>query len=468
MSENSMSSNTLSKGYIAVNRFGYGARGDELIQAEINPKAWIKSKLLPVSFDTSLPDSNNILIAHSQYQQQKKESKNLNKQQNKTQLNDAQSSGTVSENKMLKNTARDALRSLSVDTLLQAIHSSHSVSWRLLDFFSNHFSVTANGRLMAGLAGTLEREAIAPHLLGSFEDMLLAVEQHPAMLIYLNNEKSFGPNSKIAKKRKKGLNENLAREILELHTLGVNGGYNQTDVIELAKSITGWSVKNYRKEGSTGFIFRSTGHEPGSRTLLGRNYSQQGLEQGQAILRDLAMHPSTIKHLCLKLAHHFVSENPSEILLSKMEATWLRTQGNIKHVMFSLFDAEEAWLVSAQKFKTPRDFVISSYRAVAPKKINNRALLNSLISLGQKPFSAGSPAGFSDDTYDWLGASALMARVDWSTMAAAYLKKPNSEKIMAVALGSSVSQHTYQTVMRAESRQQAMTLLLMSPEFQRR
>jgi len=458
MSENSMSSNTLSKGYIAVNRFGYGARGDELIQAERDPKTWIKSTLLPVSFDTSLPHSNDIFISHNNYQQQKKQPKNQNKK----------ISSNSSDNKMMKNSARDALRSMSVDTLTQAIHSSHSVSWRLLDFFSNHFSVTANGRLMAGLAGTLEREAIAPHLLSNFEDMLLAVEQHPAMLIYLNNEKSFGPNSKIAKKRKKGLNENLAREIMELHTLGVDGGYTQADVVELAKAITGWSVKNVKKEGSAGFIFRPTGHEPGSRVLLGKKYSQNGIRQGQQILRDLAMHPSTIKHICYKLAHHFVSEKPSEVLLSKMEATWRKTQGNIKQVMYSLFDAEESWLASTQKFKTPRDFVISLYRAVAPQKINDRFLLNSLINLGQKPFSAGSPAGFSDDTSDWLGASALMARVDWSTMAVAYLKKPNSEKIMTVALGSSVSQHTYQTVMRAESRQQAMALLLMSPEFQRR
>jgi uncharacterized protein (DUF1800 family) len=321
---------------------------------------------------------------------------------------------------------------------------------------------------MVGLSGTLEREAIAPNLLGSFEDLLLAVEQHPAMLIYLNNEKSFGPNSRIAKKRKIGLNENLAREIMELHTLGVDGGYSQGDVIELAKGITGWSVKNPIKERSAGFIFRPYAHEPGSRNLLGKEYGQKGIAQGQQMLRDLAMHPATAKYVCFKLAHHFVAENPPASLLNKMEMTWMKTGGNLKQVMVSLFSADEAWSASVQKFKTPREFIISTNRAIALKNIKPKALYNSLVSLGQQPFNAGSPAGFSDDESDWLGASALMARIDWSTMVSGYLKRSNAEKLMTVALGDSVSQHTYQSVMRAESRQQAMTLLLMSPEFQRR
>lgn len=459
MSVNSKSSNTINRACIAVNRFGYGAREGELEKAKRAPKAWVKSQLTSLSFDTLLLHSNDIFIEHSKYQKQ-------NKQQKKQVKNKQKMS--VLDDEVSKKYARNALRSLSIDSLNQAINSPHSVSWRLLDFFSNHFSVTANGRLMVGLAATLEREAIAPNLLSNFEDILLAVEQHPAMLIYLNNEKSFGPNSRIAKKRNIGLNENLAREMMELHTLGVDGDYNQADVIELAKAITGWSVKNYQKEHSTGFIFRTYGHEPGARTLLGTRYSHKGVEQGQQILRDLAMHPSTIKHVCFKLAHHFVSETPPKSLLNKMAARWLTTQGNIKQVMYSMFDAEEAWLSSAQKFKTPREFVISTYRAINLKTHNSKLLLNSLTSLGQAPFNAGSPAGYSDDVNDWLGASALMARVDWTTMLSGARNRLNAVKIMATALGDSVSQHTYQSVMRAESRQQAMTLLLMSPEFQRR
>ena len=480
MNDKSMSSTSLSKAYIAVNHFGYGARGDELVQAKVNPKQWIISQLLPITFDSSLPHSNDIFIEHANYRKQKKQQKQQKQQKKRGQQSpnrqlsknampeDRMSENKMSKNGMLNNYARQTLRSMSVDTLSQAIHSSHSVSWRLLDFFSNHFSVSAQGQLMVGLSATLEREAIAPNLLGKFEDLLLAVEQHPAMLIYLNNEKSFGLNSRIAKKRKVGLNENLAREIMELHTLGVDGGYNQADVIELAKGISGWSVKKPVKERSAGFIFRPHGHEPGSRTLLGKKYSQQGMAQGQQMLRDLAMNPATVKYVCFKLAHHFVSESPPVSLLNKMEATWMKTSGNLKKVMVSLFSADEAWSASTQKFKTPREFIISTNRAIALKKIKPKALFNSLVSLGQQPFNAGSPAGFSDDETDWLGASALMARIDWSTRLSGYLKRLNAEKVMTVALGDSVSQHTYQSVMRAESRQQAMTLLLMSPEFQRR
>jgi uncharacterized protein (DUF1800 family) len=298
--------------------------------------------------------------------------------------------------------------------------------------------------------------------------MLLAVEQHPAMLIYLNNEKSFGPNSRLAKKRKIGLNENLSREIMELHTLGVDSGYTQKDVIELAKGITGWSVKNFKKENDTGFIFRPYGHEPGSRLLLGKKYNQKGVIQGEQMLRDLAMNSKTITHVCTKIAHHFVSQKPPPALIKKMESTWVKTQGNIKQIMLTLFNAEEAWITTPQQFKSPRDFVISTFRAITPKKSNNKALLYSLTNLGQKPFDAGSPAGFSDNESNWLGASALMARIDWSMMVAGNQKRINSEKVMNHTLGDSVSQHTYQTVMRAESREQSVALLLMSPEFQRR
>ena len=455
-----MSSTIISRANIAVNRFGYGARGDELAQAEKDPKQWVESQLKPIKFNGDFPHSNTILIEHAKYQKEKKRQK---KQQRKNSQ-----SRNMQDKKKAKNFSRIALRNMSADTINQAIASSNSVSWRLLDFFSNHFSVTAHGQLMVGLSATLEREAIAPHLLGNFEDMLMAVEPHPGMLIYLNNEKSFGPNSRMAKKRKKGLNENLAREIMELHTLGVDGGYSQADVIELAKGITGWSVKRPGKERGEGFVFRAYGHEPGARKLLGKTYSQKGIAQGSQMLRDLAMHPATAKHVCYKLAHHFVAQNPPASLLKEMQATWLKTHGNINAVMRCLFDADDAWLNSTQKYKAPREFVISTLRALSLKKYNDKALLSTLINLGQQPFNAGSPAGYSDDELDWLGASALMARIDWSTKVSGYSKRVNTEKVMSRALGSSVSELTYRSVLRAESRQQALTLLLMSPEFQRR
>ena len=464
MSQSANTSAILGREHIAVNRFGYGARGDELQQAKSNPLQWVIGQLQPVSFNEKLPSSHDVFIAHAKFVKQKKQRKMQAKKASSSQVS-RQSKAQI---KAVKSYGRKALFELSADTLNQAITSPNSVSWRLLDFFSNHFSVSTSGVLMTGLSATLEREAISPHLLGDFAEMLLAVEQHPAMLIYLNNEKSFGPNSRMAKKRKVGLNENLAREIMELHTLGVNGGYTQTDVVELAKAITGWSVKHPKRDKGTGFIFRPYGHEPGTRTLLGKAYPHKKISQGEQMLRDLAMHPSTAQYVCQKIAQHFVGDNVPDTLIAKMQNTWLENNGNIKEVMVTLFSAEEAWLNEPQKFKTPREFVISTYRALGPKQVKNKMLFYSLDNLGQKPFNAGSPAGYSDDKSHWLGASALMARIEWSSLLSEQFPRLSSEKIMTTALGESMSQNTYQLVMRAESRQQSRTLFLMSPEFQRR
>lgn len=444
---------------IAVNRFGYGARQSDRQQACSDPVQWLKSQLVPISFSDKLPDSNDIFNQFAQFKQRKKSLKS--------------SSKNSSMGKQF--TARHWLQQFAASTVNHAIGSPHSVSWRLFDFFSNHFSVSANGRLMTGLAPTLEREAIAPHLLGKFEDMLLAVEQHPAMLVYLNNERSVGPNSTLAKKtakrranKTKGLNENLAREILELHTLGVNGGYQQADVVELAKGISGWSVKNPDKEGQPGFVFRQYGHEPGSRQLMGIKYPANGLAQGQQMLKDLAAHPATARHLCFKLAQYFVTDQPSMTLLNKMTSQWHKTQGNIKQVMLTLFENQQDWIGGEQKFKTPRDFVISCYRLLAKQQVNGQALVKMLTELGQPPFNADSPSGFSNDSTDWLGGSALMARIDLTAVLVEKNQGVSAKTLMNIAFGDDISEHTYRSVIRAESRQQSLMLLLMSPEFQRR
>jgi len=361
---------------------------------------------------------------------------------------------------------RETVRELTADGISQAIRSDNSISWRLLDFFSNHFSVTAQGKIKI-LAPTLEREAIAPNLFGNFEDLLLAVIQHPIMLIYLNNERSFGPGSRIGKKRGKGLNENLAREIMELHTLGVNGGYNQGDVTELARAITGWSVKNPKRDNGAGFVFRQNGHQPGKRRLLGKIYPDNGVKQGKQMLQDLARHPATAKFVCYKLAHHFISDNPEQSLLDKLVKTWQASNGNIREVMITMIKAEESWHETPEKFKTPREFVISSFRAIGRNKIKPQFLLASMTKLGQQPFSAGSPAGFADKQKDWDGSSALMKRIDWSMQVSGRIRK-DVKKLMASTLSTAVSKNTFEMVSRAESRHQAYALLLMSPEFQRR
>ncbi len=448
---------------IAVNRFGLGARPNELAQASADPQQWLIKHLMqkpPVIFDDELPHSNEISKTLALLKMQERE--------------EIKRAGKVSTTKSNKNNAkekskkynRSLLQQFSASTVNNAISSPHSLNWRLLDFFSNHFSVSANGAFLAAMSPTLEREAIAPNLFGQFEDMLLAVTKHPAMLLYLNNEKSFGPDSRLGKKGK-GLNENLAREILELHTLGVNGGYSQTDVTELAKGITGWSIANPRKDEEQGFIFRKIGHQPGPRRLLGKKYPMWGLEQGEAMLKNIARHPSTAKHLCYKLAHHFISDNPPQTLVDKLIKRWHDTKGNIKEVMITLIKAQESWQPQAAKYKTPREFFISSFRAIGANNIDTKNVFNSLLMLGQQPFNAGSPAGYGDDQSDWNGASALISRVEWASALSSRVKA-NAESIMKSTLGEHVSQRTYKSVLRAESRKQAFTLLLMSPEFLRR
>ncbi|WP_338049501.1 DUF1800 domain-containing protein [Parashewanella hymeniacidonis] len=351
---------------------------------------------------------------------------------------------------------------------MSAIRSSDSLSWRLLDFFSNHFSVTALGQKMVALAPTLEREAIAPNMLGNFEDMLLAVMHHPTMLIYLNNDRSFGPNSKVGKRSKKGLNENLAREMMELHTLGVNSGYTQADVIELAKGITGWSVALPLKDYNVGFYYRDNGHEPGKRILLGTEYPQQGEAQGTTMMTDLARHPSTAKHLCFKLAKHFISDTPPQSLQDKMFKRWQETNGNIKQVMIAMINADESWHPQSVKFKTPREYIISAHRALNLTPKNHQSLIWSLNLLGQSPFKANSPEGYGDIEANWNGPSALMSRIDWSAQLVKRRQRTNPKVLSQQLFADTLSDNTQTLIQHAESRQNALTLLLMSPEFLRR
>ncbi|MGJ8693470.1 MAG: DUF1800 domain-containing protein [Thalassotalea sp.] len=460
--ENNTNSN-IAHAVIAVNRFGLGAKPNELMAVGTNAKAWLKNGLIAINFNDDLPHSADVLKSVYAYRQMKKDEQKPQNNKSKNPADNAMMNSMAS----LKKYPREMLRAFSVSYIKQAVQSDTSISWRLLDFFSNHFSVSASGQEMAGLAATLEREAIGPNLMAKFEDMLLTVTQHPAMLIYLNNERSIGPNSKVGKKRGKGMNENLAREILELHTLGVNGGYQQADVIELAKGITGWGLSNIKKDKSAGFKYNSYNHEPGERVLLNKHYRQKGIAQGEAMLRDLANHPATIKHLCFKLARHFINDDPPASLVGKLVASWQQSSGNIKTVMTTMIEAQESWQPEKAKFKTPREFIISTIRALNIEKIKPKHLYYSFLTLGQQPFNAGSPAGYGDVAQDWNGANALMSRINWAN-SLANMAKVNAEQVIKNSFAQTLDKHHYKIISRAESRKQALTLLLMSPEFQRR
>jgi uncharacterized protein (DUF1800 family) len=338
---------------------------------------------------------------------------------------------------------------------------------RLVWFWSNHFCVSAGKTPVRPLAGAYEREVIRAHALGRFADLLMAVETHPAMLIYLDNARSIGPNSKAGVRRSKGLNENLAREILELHTLGVRTVYGQDDVTRFAKIITGWSVVPPKEDDGGEFLFNPRLHEPGAQTVVGKNYPAGGFEQGKAVLADLARHPATARHLASKLVRHFVDDEPPPALVERLAMVFLDTDGDLKQVAKSLVSAPEAWAETRAKLKRPSEWLVATLRATGVVPRDVRPLIQAQITLGEPLWRPPAPKGFDDTSGTWMNG--LAQRLDVANQFARRgAAGADPEQTLELALGPLASVQTQQTVRRAESKQQALALLLMSPEFQRR
>ena len=337
---------------------------------------------------------------------------------------------------------------------------------RLVWFWSNHFCVSADAVLT--IAGAFEREAIRPHVLGRFTDMVQAVESHPAMLFYLDNASSIGPNSAVGKTRNRGLNENLAREILELHTLGVSGGYSQADVTSLARIITGWSVLPVGGNPENGgtFTFIPRRHEPGSQRLLGRTYPDSGVEQGRAALFDLAHESGTASHVATKLARYFVADDPPQPLIDALSATFSRTDGDLKALARTLVTAPEAWSEDSRKLRRPSEWITAMLRAtdIAP---GAPRFLQSLILMGEPLWRPPAPKGYSDLAASWLDG--LARRLDLANAFAGRVAATvDPITLVETALGPLASPETREAVSRAESRAQGLALALMAPEFLRR
>ncbi len=445
--------------YIAFTRFGNGASPELAKLSEVGTQTWLISQLTKYEILAPKLTSEQALTNIFLYRKEKRRVD--------------QSPDTNEAQQTLKETRRSLLtrsHQLTEQVLLQSIHTEQPIQARLLDFFSNHFSVSNSNFNMRSIAPTLEVEAIAPHLDGFFSDMLVSVTKHPAMLYYLNNENSIGANSKIGLRRKtRGINENLGREILELHTLGVNSGYSQKDVQALSKGLTGWTIGGKKQGEHIGFMFRANAHEPDEQTLLGVRYPEarrNSPQQAIDMLIDLAQNKKTAMHLSYKLAKHFISDNPPQKLVQAMSASWMKSKGHIPTVMKALIEHPESWSVNAQKFKTPREFVISICRASQLGNIKPE-LVKTLEILGQAPFSSGSPAGFSDNAKDWASASSIMNRIEWAEHIAGQVKLPPIE-VAKIALGNLLQVNTEKQIARAESKRQSLAMLFMSPEFLRR
>ncbi len=462
---------------IAVNRFGLGARPGELGTVGGDARDWVRAQLKdppPNINSAQLRASSEILTDALDLRREIRASRR------ETSTGDTAARTQMAALMKVPQLLRPIYVAEVTARLRQAVTTDRPFLERLTQFWTNHFAVSVEKNPVLGLAGALEREAVRPHVLGNFEDMLLAVESHPAMLLYLDNHLSVGPSSKAARnierrhtERKVGINENLARETLELHTLGVGGGYTQTDVTTYAEVITGWTIggeQGRTPEGQSGrFIFREEMHEPGAKIVLGKRYPDTGYEQGVAVLRDLARNPSTARSIATKLARHFIADDPPRKAVDRIARAYMSSGGHLPTVYRALIDCPDAWAEPLTKYKTPSDYVISTFRGLEIPIDAPRASLGSFEVLGQRPYAPGSPAGWPDRSAEWDGASALMKRIEWAD--AVGQRVGNWRDALDLApqlLGSTLTSATREAIARAASGAQAITLLLAAPEFMRR
>jgi uncharacterized protein (DUF1800 family) len=341
---------------------------------------------------------------------------------------------------------------------------------RLVWFWSNHLTVSAQRLGLHPLVGPFEREAIRPHVLGNFKDMLLASIRHPAMQVYLDNFRSVGPNTKavgsgFGPMKRTGVNENLAREVLELHTIGDRSVYSQADVGEFALALTGWGLS----ARGTQFSFSANAHEAGTRTVLGKRYAQEDAAQAEAIVTDLVLHPATARHLAQKLLAHFGAETASNDDIALVAKAYLDSRGDLRQTTLALINTKAVWRINARgRAKRPDEFMVTAFRTLGVSLAKGDAIHSELESLGQVTWYAPSPQGWSDRSATWLGPDQLLARIEWCEKLASKLPSSIDARALAArSFSTLLSEHTQQEINRAESGAQALVLFLASPEFLR-
>ena len=459
---------------IAVNRFGLGAAPRELAAAGADPRGWLARQISEA--EPAIPEFGKLLSSGEALKAYPRWIASLGRARGSSQGTPATVEGTF----------REQLGPIMLEEFTARLAAAASTAApfreRLVWFWSNHFTVSAEKALVFALAGSFEREAIRPHVSGHFADMLLASTRHPAMILYLDNHLSVRRGWQARGLRRSrstafpsptSLNENLAREILELHTLGVNGGYTQADVTEFARVITGWTVRPTMfdlDETSPGFVFEPTRHEPGPRSLLGRSYPQEGMAQGEAVLRDLAAHPATATRVATKLARHFIADDPPPEAVARIARAFRDSNGHLPTVYAALLDGPEAWQQPLVKLKSPIEYVVSCLRALPGlRRGDPRALYATVRGMGQRPFFAPSPQGWPDTAAAWAGGDALWKRIEWAGIVAARVgSRVDPLRLATETYGPALAEATRRAMERAESRQQALALWLASPEFQRR
>ena len=464
---------------IALRRFGLGARPGDIKRIAADPRGFVAFQLgNPGAALLNDPDLEPSHVVFAEAQRAQLEQRAANEAQKAAAMTTAvqpATPGTPAAAPVLPAAKAGAVRRDAFVNELSAridrgIVTETPFLERLVLFWSGHFCVSATKGQVRGLAGGYEREAIRPHVLGRFADMLKAVAQHPAMLIYLDNQQSVGPNSQAGKNRGIGLNENLAREILELHTLGVDGGYSQDDVTNFARILTGWTVGNLNMPNFEPgkFAYTPMRHEPGAWNVAGNRYVDVGLAAGEQVLTDLARHPSTARYIARKLARHFLADDAPQALVDRLAATFAKTDGNLAAVSKALIESPELWQSRPRKIVPPYDFSISIVRGfgIRPKAPE---IARITAALGQPIWQVASPKGWPDEDDAWMGPSAVRERLRIAEMLARQMDKLTDPRTLAVELmGDMMRDETRQTIARAESREQGFEVMVMAPEFLRR
>jgi uncharacterized protein (DUF1800 family) len=479
-----MSSSAKAEAALALHRFGMGPRPGSIAAIEADPRGALIAELdRPSPDEIAIPGLSSAKAFRAVNEANaKRQAKAIlaKKEQDakRQQMAEAPSmtEGTTQETgEMAQKMAAEAVPDPGRQIYLEVARIRTEAAFgaeigfveRLVWFWSNHFCISADK--IRSMSGAYECEAIRPHVLGRFTDLLLEAESHPAMLFYLDQTISMGANSIAGINRTRGLNENLAREILELHTLGVRTGYTQDDVIAFANVLTGWTLipPGDNPEHGGEFIFNPRLHEPGAQKVLGKSYDDETVEQGRAVLRDLAAHPATATHVATKLARHFIADTPPPALVERMTKVFVDAEGDLKQVAKAMVSSDEAWTQPATKLKCPGEWVVGMVRATGITKADPKRFTDGQALLGEPLWRPPSPKGFPDDEASWIDGTGRRLDVA-NNFAERVADKSDPQDIIENVLGSCVSAEVMQAVGRAESRQQALALLFMSSEFQRR
>jgi uncharacterized protein (DUF1800 family) len=484
-------------GSLVLGRFGYGARGDGDCEAAArDPRGFLEAELaepgLALLSGPGLPSSTAAAQAFFADQAARKAERERLAKEKPPQAEASQQTAMAAHDTqhrmdmqagppahMVKPSlprpapgpAQVIYRAEALARMRRAITARAGIVERLVAFWSNHFCVSAvKDGFVRVLAGAFEREAIRPHVLGRFADMVMAVETHPAMLRYLDNAQSIGPDSDAGRRTKRGLNENLGREILELHTIGV-GHYRQADVTSLARILTGWTVLGpHARAGEPGaFIFNAHAHEPGAETLLGRPFPQAGFAQGEAALMEITRRPATAHFIATKFAAHFIADTPDPSLVATLANVFMATDGDLKALTFALIDSKAALAAPPTKLRTPYEYLIAVNRAIGHVPDDPGQILGPLNAMGMPLWSPPGPNGFSDTVAAWASPEGMKLRLDYAASIAAHMRDPdNPSELLESLCGPAASAETRQAVSRAASKRQGLALLFMTPEFQRR